>query len=82
MKKKAKLSEPIASLGSSKPKTCLASSPSELPHKVPGSGSRKEEDSSVNVVGVHSNLFGINFIMWFDVSIENRSTGEEDWGAG
>ena len=80
VKKKPKLSEPIASPGSPKPMTDLASSPSELPHKVPGSGSRKGEDSSVNMVGDHSNLFGINFIMWFDVSIEKRSTDEEDWG--
>ena len=80
VKKKPKLSEPIASPGSPKPMTDLARSPSELPHKVPGSGSRKGEDSSVNMVGDHSELFGINFIMWFDVSIEKRSTDEEDWG--
>ena len=61
----------------------LSSSP-ELPHKLP---SRKNNDSEVSEESENSceksNLYGINFIMWFDVGIEGKSSmdqEEEDWG--
>ena len=33
--------------------------------------------------GKHTNMFGVKFVMWFDLSIEAKSTmdrEEEDWG--
>ena len=81
--KKAKLSDDISTPipGSSRSKN-LASSP-ELTHKVPRSVSRNEEDKAGKVddgTGTHTNLFGLNYIMWFDLSIEGRTTEDEDWG--
>ena len=78
--KKAKLSNDIStpSPGSSKSEN-LASSP-ELTHKVPQSVYRSEQDKSGKKNGSHTNLFGVKFIMWFDLSIEGRTTEDEDWG--
>ena len=61
----------------------LSSSP-DLPHKLP---SRKHQDSEVSEESEasreHSNLYGVNFVMWFNVGIEGKSPKdqeEEDWG--
>ena len=80
--KKAKLSDDISTPipASSKSKN-LASSP-ELAHKVPRSFSSNEQDNAgkMDDDGTHTNLFGLNYIMWFDLSIEGRTTEDEDWG--
>ena len=82
--KKAKLSENEAS-GSSEPKQ-LSSSP-ELHHKLPArlrlESDITDEGSCEDNDGVHTNMFGINFVMWFNLSIEGKSVKdpeEEDWG--
>ena len=64
--KKAKLSQIVAS-GSSHPLKQQTNSP-ELPHKLP-TRSRQEsnildEGSDVVIDGVHTNMFGINFVMY------------------
>ena len=81
--KKVKLSENVAS-GSSD--TQHLSSP-ELPHKLPvrsmQEGDISDEGSDEVRDGVHTNKFGVNFLMWFDLSIEGKSAmdpEEEDWG--
>ena len=81
--KKVKLSENVDP-GSSVP--TKHSSP-ELPHKLPARSRQKadisDEESDEAMDGVHTNMFGINFVMWFDVSIEGKSSmdrEEEDWG--
>ena len=83
--KKAKLSESEAS-GNTALKQLSSSSP-ELHHKLPA---RLREESDITDEGsyefkdgVHTNMFGVNFVMWFDLSIEGKSAmdpGEEDWG--
>ena len=87
--KKAKLSDDISTPipASSKSKN-LASSP-DLHHKVPaGTRQQIEQDESSEGgdrrgEGVHTNMFGVNYVMWFDVSIEGKSSmdpEEQDWG--
>ena len=61
----------------------LSSSP-QLHHKVP-IGSRQQQQVDVESEGgrVHTNMFGVNYVMWFDVSIEGKSSmdpDEDDWG--
>ena len=62
----------------------LSSSP-KLLHKIP-SGPRQQQQNvgdSDDGGGVHTNMFGINYVMWFDISIEGKSSmdpDEEDWG--
>ena len=83
--KKAKLSQIVAS-GSSHPLKPQTSSP-ELPHKLP---SRSRQDSNISdegsdvvMDGVLTNIFGINFVMWYEISIERKSAlkcDEEEWG--
>ena len=76
--KKARLSMAVEAPGSSQTPDNLATSP-VLHHKLPGSGSRTEQDQG-STAADHTNMFGSKFIMWFDISIEGRSTDEEDWG--
>ena len=80
--KKFKQSENVAS-GNSEHQT---SSP-ELPHKLPARSRQEvitsDEGSDENMEGVHTNMFGVKYGMWFDVSIEGKSAmdrEEEDWG--
>ena len=87
--KKAKLSDDISTPipASSKSKN-LASSP-DLHHKVPA-GTRQQIEQDESSVGgdrrgegVYTNMFGVNYVMWFDVSIEGKSSmdpEEQDWG--
>ena len=83
--KKLKLSENVAS-ESSVPLENKTSSP-ELHHNVPArsrqEGNISDEESDEVRDGVHTNMFGVNFVMWFDISIEGKSAmdrEEEDWG--
>ena len=87
--KKFKLSENVAS-GCSDALEQQPSSP-ELPHKLParsmqeGNISDEGSDEGSDEVrdGVHTNMFGVNFVMWFDISIEGKSAMDrekEDWG--
>ena len=83
--KKFKLSENVDS-GRSVPLENKHSSP-ELPHKLPAMSRQKanisDDESDEAMDGVHTNMFGVNFVMWFDISIEGKSAmdrEEEDWG--
>ena len=60
----------------------------ELRHKIPAK-SRGEDNSSdggsevSREEGVHTNMFGVQYLMWFEISIEGKSAmnrEEEDWG--
>ena len=82
--KKAKLSENVASDSSDSQEHPSGSHC--LHHKLP-SKSRQEsiskEGSNGVSDGVHTNMFGINFVFWYDVSIEGKSSmdrEEQDWG--
>ena len=66
----------------------LSSSP-ELHHKVPaGVGEQQhvvggEGSGTVGDEGLRSNMYGVNFVLWFEVSIEGKDSmdsEEEDWG--
>ena len=65
----------------------LSTSP-DLHHKVPtGPRQQLEQDEGSEgddrEEGVHTNMFGVNYVMWFDVSIEGKSSmdpEEQDWG--
>ena len=63
----------------------LSSSP-DLRHKVPGCSrqeQQQEDGISAEGEGMHTNMFGINYVMWFDLSIEGKDPmdpQEEDWG--
>ena len=79
--KKAKLSEELALADKS-----LSSSP-DLHHKLP-SKSRQESEDDKDFEGDEensekTNMFGLNFMMWFEIGIEGKSPmnqEEEDWG--
>ena len=46
-------------------------------------GDISDEGSDEVRDGVHTNKFGVIFLMWFDLSIERKSAmdpEEEDWG--
>ena len=77
--KKARLSPDLAI--SSAPDQ-LSSSP--LLHKLAvGSRQHQEDGISAERGGMHTNMFGINYVMWFDLSIEGKDPMdhlEEDWG--
>ena len=78
--KKAKISKIVAS-GSSHPLRQKSCSP-ELPHKLPArswqKGNISDEESDELMEGVHTNMFGVNFVMWFDVSIEGKSAMDRE----
>ena len=77
--KKAKLSE---DLNSSSNYEQLSTSP-DLHHKVSSAASRKQQGDDSDGGVVHTNMFGVNYVMWFDLSIEGKSPmdpEEEDWG--
>ena len=81
--KKAKLSSDLKITGDPDQ---LSTSP-DLHHKVPaGSSQHLQNEVSTDDSGgggVHTNMFGINFVMWFDISIEGKSSmdpQENDWG--
>ena len=62
----------------------LSSSP-DLHHKLPMRSIQESEDLSVQSEDSreHSNLFGVNFIMWFEIGIEGKDPmdeKEDDWG--
>jgi hypothetical protein len=68
--------------------TILSSSP-DLPHKQPRSREQKQDDEledagdSVEDNPEHSNLFGVKYIMWFEIGIEGKDPmdkDEDDWG--
>jgi hypothetical protein len=73
--KKAKLSSEVSIADNS-----LSSSP-DLHYKLP---SRSIQESEDNEEGrVHTNMFGTNFVMWFEIGIEGKSPmddEEDDWG--
>ena len=60
----------------------------DLPHKLPArmrSSQNQDSDSenSDDSHGEKTNLFGLNFVMWFEVGIEGKDPmdqDEEDWG--
>ena len=62
----------------------------DLPHKLPSRVRSLEEeklsdDEGSDEVreGVHTNMFGVKYLMWFDLSIEGKSAldrEEQDWG--
>ena len=68
----------------------VQSSSPELYHKIPATsrqeGNMSDEDSvefREDGVGVHTNMFGVKYVMWFDISIEGKSSmdrEEDDWG--
>ena len=79
--KKAKLSAELNEADDS-----MSSSP-DLPHKIPARMIRKSEQESDDEVlddsHEKSNLFGVHFVMWFEVGIEGKDPmdhEEEDWG--
>ena len=79
--KKAKLSPDLQISGDPDQ---LSTSP-DLHHKVPAGSRQQHEVSSEGGGdgGMHTNMFGVNFVMWFDVSIEGKSSmdpEENDWG--
>ena len=79
--KKARLSSELVK--SSDPEN-MSTSPI-LHHKVPSGSKQHQElpDDQDECGGVHTNMFGINYVMWFDLSIEGKSPmdpEEEDWG--
>ena len=59
-----------------------------MPHKLPSrqeSVSVAEDSGEVNSEenSVHTNLYGVNFIIWFDIGIEGKDSmdqEEEEWG--
>ena len=65
----------------------MSSSP-DLPHKLPARmrSSHDQDSDSENSDDSHggkTNLFGLNFVMWFEVGIEGKDPmdqDEEDWG--
>ena len=65
--------------------TFLSSSP-DLHHKLPSRQNddiEDSEDSASEESRVHTNLHGVNFVMWFDIGIEGKDSmdqEEEDWG--
>ena len=67
-------------IGSSEPKQ-LSSSP-ELHHKLPArlrlESDITDEGSCEDNDGVHTNMFGINFVMWFNLSIEGKSVKDPE----
>ena len=78
--KKARLSEDLTKSSESESEH-LSTSPI-LHHKEPGGLRQQHHDDQVDG-GVHTNMFGVNYIMWFDLSIEGKSPmdpQEEDWG--
>ena len=85
--KKAKLAADLDSVDN-----ILSSSP-DLPHKQPRSRKQQDNDivedseesgDSCGKDGLeHSNLFGVKFIMWFEIGIEGKDPmdkDEDDWG--
>ena len=59
----------------------------DLPHKLPArfrlEGHSEDEESEDVRDGVHTNMFGFKFVMWFELSIEGKSAmdrEEQDWG--
>ena len=82
LRKKAKLVAEFDSMD-----TILSSSP-DLPHKQPRSGGQQQDDfedagDSCNDNLEHSMLFGVQYIMWFEIGIEQKDPmdkDEDDWG--
>ena len=78
--KKAKLSDDISAEDD-----ILAKSP-ELQHKIPArprAVQDDEESDSGENRGEKTNLFGVKYLMWFEVGIEGKDPmdqEEEDWG--
>ena len=75
--KKAKLSPELAIDDNS-----VSSSP-DLHHKLPLRASQQESEEDSQEGQAHTNLFGVNFLMWFDIGIEGKSPmdqDEDDWG--
>ena len=78
--KKAKLSSELNAVDNS-----ISSSP-DLHHKIPARTRTIPEEDTENDLDVSrekSNLYGVNFIMWFEVGIEGKDTMDqevEDWG--
>ena len=76
--KKARLSQASAS------STDQISTSPDLHHKQ-SKGPRQTQAVSAEDDGgqVHTNMFGVNYVMWFDVSIEGKDPmdpAEQDWG--
>ena len=69
--KKVKLSENVTS-GCCDALEQQPSSP-ELPHKLPARSMQEGNMSDEVRDGVHTHMFGVNFVMWFDLSIEGKS---------
>ena len=72
----------------------LSSSP-DLHHKLPSKSGQHQHEDSENTVSevsedtedqdteMHTNMFGKNFVMWFEIGIEGKSPMDEeenDWG--
>ena len=79
--KKAKLSAEL------KEADDLMSSSPDLHHKLPASmrprPDQESDDEDSDDSREKTNLFGLNFVMWFEVGIEGKDPmdqGEEDWG--
>ena len=75
--KKAKLSVELNEADDS-----MSSSP-DLPHKIPARSEKESDDEVLDDSHEKSNLFGVNFMMWFEVGIEGKDPmdhEEEDWG--
>ena len=55
-----------------------------LHHKIPVRSRNDDQDSEKNDDGrAQTNLFDVNFLMWFEVGIEGKDPmdqEEEDWG--
>ena len=63
----------------------ISSSP-DLHHKLPSREHQFQDDENSedsDLSRVHTNLHGVNFVMWFEIGIEGKSPmdeEEEDWG--
>ena len=71
--KKAKLSVEMKALDDS-----ISSSP-DLPHKIPARLRTKQDDvidEELDDWCEKTNLYGVKFVMWFEVGIEMRRIGE------
>ena len=77
--KKARLSQDLHISGT---RDQLSTSP-YLYHKVPKGSGEQQGVSAEGGGRVHTNMFGVNYVMWFDLSIEGKDPldpAEEDWG--
>ena len=79
--KKAKLAVELV------PEHNILSSSPDLPHKQPMSRKQLHDDDDTEDIDddnlEHSNLYGVKYMMWFELGIEGKDPideDEDDWG--